>query len=360
MPITKQLNFKNCNCNIYLKGLTFDNTSALISTWCDEFQCKSLLNIINCPNVYLEDIICSGKNYTTTEITGGNWYYPYLYKEQSTLSTLYNDIFVYNSNININKIKIYNSAIGIYATTNSNVSIDGDLKFYNTDRSKINLRKRQVVTFATRNSKVNIKTGRLINYSSTNLYYNDTPVYDTDELSGTYNTNTLNNGQRSLRINSVPIIYGLTDIGSIFNHNHVKIQPNVDMTFTNLSGNLPNGAIYFQTISGTATDFNTVHTKWDFNIKRNEVLSGNNNNKISRLTDQPDTYGLMLTGNTYNQTEYSDLYNIYKFVNTLSGIGEFDLPVIPVSSTNSRVVIPVIKNFEIYGVINSKEYKLNI
>lgn len=201
------------------------------------------------------------------------------------------------------------------------------------------------------------------NYSSTNLYYNGIPIYDTDKLSGTYDATNLNNGQRSLRVNSLPILLGLNDLGSIFNHNHVKIQPDPNITFASLSGNLPNGAIYFQTLNEPkSTDYSTLTSDWKFNIERTNILSENANNKISKLTNQPDTYLLMVSGNSYNSNNYKNIYNIYKFLDNGIFDSTFSLPNLSgeiIKSENDSTVIPIVKNFNIYGTVNTKEYKLN-
>lgn len=110
-----------------------------------------------------------------------------------------------------------------------------------------------------------------------------------------------------------------------------------------------------------SADYSTLTGDWKFNIERTNILSGNNN-KISSLTNQPDIYLLMVSGNAYNKTTYKNIYNIYKVLDTGKSTTEFSLPNLSgeiIKSENNSTVIPIVKNFNIYGMVNTKEYKLN-
>lgn len=392
--ISSEFIFENCNCNIIIQTIEFNNSNNFdndgnnihVNSY-KEYKYVSNLNIINCQNVVLNDISTVGHNYRNTDITS-DWYRPALYANESTLFTLYNDIFIYNSTVDIiNNITFRNSGIGLYATTNSNIAIQGTIHFTNDIRvngsiqqHNLTFKKRQLATFATKNSKISITTEI---FDNTNLYYgenyiNDSgellpelgfelPVYDTDVLSGNTifdNNTTIKN--RILRTNSVPIIFGLTDFGSIFNHNHTKLQPNADVRFDNLSGNLPNGAIYFQGINSNTTSISELSNNWDnyFNIKRNDkydIIPANNNDvntsKIIKNTTNSDNYLFLLSGNSYTITNYVDIYNIYQNLNQNSSETEFSLPEFNISANNNVNVIPVIKNFDYYAVRNKTSLK---
>lgn len=153
-------------------------------------------------------------------------------------------------------------------------------------------------------------------------------------------------------------------MGSVFNHNHTKLQPNENIRFDTLSGNCPIGAIYFQTARYTSNNinFSTITSNWRFNIAKSTTYTGNNSNTIS-INSASDTYGLLLAGNTYNKETYANLYNIYNiyFGSTTT---TFSLPVFPLTklSTDNNIlsnVVPVVKNFKQYAAINTNEYKLN-
>ena len=156
-------------------------------------------------------------------------------------------------------------------------------------------------------------------------------------------------------------------MGSIFNHNHTKLQPNNNISFNNLSGNLPVGAIYFQTISGNTSDiFSTISGNWRFNLNKTITLNKNNSNNIISDNNECDVYGLMLSNNKYDKIKYEDIYKTYKNINTLTDDTYFNLPLIsgsnnPLNQTNRTkniLTIPVVKNFKYAGTINTKEYNI--
>ena len=182
--IYKKINFENCSCNIIIKDLKFDNCTYKFNDYFNTkgFNHISNLNFINCPNVYLENVQFQGQNYTSEQIknnTNGTstWYNPYLYTEESQKTILLDSIFSYNSNLRINKIAFTDSAIGIYATVNSNVSIYGQID-YHANTAYMTFLKRQILAFATKNSIINIQT--ITNYENikyiNNLDLNKNPV----------------------------------------------------------------------------------------------------------------------------------------------------------------------------------------
>lgn len=157
--IKNKISFENCSCEIKIYNLRFNNNNYSYSNTYNTkgYNHISNVNFINCSNVYLNNLIFDGQNYTLDEIKNDNWYNPYKYKEQSQDTNLLDSIFSYNSNLRINGIDLTNSAIGIYATVNSKVSIYGDIR-YHTNLSKITFYKRQILAFATKNSIINIQT----------------------------------------------------------------------------------------------------------------------------------------------------------------------------------------------------------
>lgn len=360
--LSSSIQFEGCNCNILIKDVAFNNCLYNMTNYkqYEEFKYISNLNIINCNSVNIENVKFKGQNYRDSDITTG-WYKPYTYTEESQSGVLYNDMFVYNSNVNISGITFTNSGIGIYNTVNSKVNINGNVKFNNDPVSNITFKKRQVVTFTTRNSITNLNTGdiqiensQILPESDTNLYYNDNPVYDTHILSGyLYEDDVI--GSRILRTDSVPIIYGLHDVCSIYNHNHIDISPNTNITFETLSGNLPNGSIYFQGSYDDLTAFDTVLSNWNFNIAKNiEISADVNNNKIISLTTN-DNYLLILKNNIYNVNTYSNISDVYLYMNDSSDSTKISFPLINIHAENA--VIPTIKNFDYYAGLNEKEYK---
>ena len=171
------------------------------------------------------------------------------------------------------------------------------------------------------------------------------PVCDTEKLSGDY-TNKI----RSYRVNSIPIILGLHDLGSIVNHNHTRLQPNENIRFETLSGNCPIGAIYFQAAqySSANVNFATITNDWNFNIAKSKTYTGNNLN-ITINNSAPDTYGLLLAANTYTRSTYSELFKVYNTYYGAQTSADFSLPTFPLDllkDTNNNInynnLVPIV------------------